>query len=123
MVDITSKKLTGPNIHMAKILVDNIEVGMELSSDVIDRQGRILLKSGVELNEKHLRVFNTWGILEVDVKGSGAQEEVQKVYSPELIEEARQYVTSLFQHNDESHPVIKNLQTYCKNQYMENKAS
>jgi len=109
---------------MAKILVDNIEVGMELSSDVIDRQGRILLKSGVELTEKHLRVFNTWGILEVEVKGSDThQEEVQKVYSPELIEEANQYIDSLFQHNNESHPVIKNLQAYCKNQYMENKAS
>jgi len=108
---------------MAKILLDNVEIGMELDADVIDRQGRVLLKSGVILSEKHLRVFNTWGILEVEIKGDVDAKETKKHYSPELIEEANQLAKIHFQHNDLNHPVIKSLFDYWQNHYMENKVS
>ena len=108
---------------MAKILLNNVEIGMELDADVVDRQGRVLLKSGITLNEKHLRVFNTWGILEVDIKGDVEAEETKKHYPPELIEEASQLAKIHFQHNDLSHPVIKNLFDYWQNYYMDNKVS
>lgn len=108
---------------MTKILLDNVEIDMELNSDVVDRQGRVLLKKGVILNEKHLRVFNTWGVLEVDIKGDVEPEEAKKHYPPELVEEAAQYVANQFQHNDLSHPIIKNLFEYCQIQYMDKKVS
>ena len=108
---------------MTKILLENVEIDMELNSDVVDRQGRVLLKKGVVLTEKHLRVFNTWGILEVDIKGDVDVEEVTKIYSPELVEEADAYIKKHFQHNDLSHPVVKNLSDYCQTRYMDNKAS
>ncbi len=108
---------------MAKILLNNVEIGMELNADVVDRQGRVLLKSGVTLNEKHVRVFNTWGILDVDIKGDVEVEEAKKHYPPELIEEASQLAKIHFQHNDLNHPVIKNLFDYWQNYYMDNKVS
>lgn len=107
---------------MTKILLDNVEIDMELNSDVVDRQGRVLLKKGVILTEKHLRVFNTWGVLEVDIKGDIEQEEIKKDFPPELIEEATKQVQNQFQHNDPNHPVIKILFDYCKTRYMDNKA-
>ena len=106
---------------MTKILFDAIEAGMELNSDVVDRQGRILLKSGVILTDKHLRIFHTWGVLEVDIKGELEHEEVKKIYPPELIDEANKLAKVHFQHNDLSHPVIKGLFDYWQNNYMENK--
>ena len=108
---------------MAKVLLENVEIGMELSSDVIDRQGRVLLKEGVELTDKHIRVFETWGVLEIEIKGDVEQEENIKVYPPELVEEAEKYILQQFQHNDSSHPVIKNLMDYCKIRYMDNKVT
>ena len=87
---------------MAKLLLDSVETGMELISDVVDRQGRVLLKTGVILTEKHLRVFHTWGVLEVDINGELEQEEIKKTYSPELIEEASQQAKIHFQHNDKN---------------------
>ena len=95
---------------------------MELGSDVVDRQGRILLKAGVELTEKHLRIFNTWGVLEVDIKGEVDTTETTKEYPPELVEQANQYVATHFKHNDLNHPVIKNLAEHMKLVYMETKA-
>lgn len=106
---------------MPKILLDNVETGMELSSDVVDRQGRTLLKAGVILTDKHLRVFHTWGVLEVEIKGDIEQEEVKKIYPPELIEEASQLAKIQFQHNDINHPVIKNLFENWQEHYMNNK--
>ncbi|VAX14501.1 hypothetical protein MNBD_GAMMA24-879 [hydrothermal vent metagenome] len=107
---------------MEKILVDNAEAGMELDADVVDRQGRVLLKAGVILNEKHLRVFNTWGILEISIKSGVEIEEPKKNYPPELIEKANQLAKIHFQHNDINHPVIKSLFDYWQNHYMDNKA-
>ncbi len=108
---------------MTKILLDNVEIDMELDADVVDRQGRVLLKAGVILNEKHLRVFNTWGILEVEIKGDIEAEETKKHYPAELIEEASQLVKIHFQHNDLNHPVIKNLFGYWQKQYLDSKVS
>ena len=107
---------------MTKILLDAIEVGMELSSDVVDRQGRVLLKTGVSLSEKHLRVFQTWGVLEVDIKGEFEQAEDSKVYPPELIEEANKQADIHFQYNDISHPAMKILYEYWHHNYMATKA-
>jgi len=108
---------------MAKILLSNVEIGMELGADVHDRDGRVLLKSGVILNEKHLRVFNTWGVLEVTIKGDADEVPNKKNYSPELIDEATQLAKIHFQHNDLSHPAIKNLFEHWQNDYMNNKVS
>ena len=108
---------------MTKLLLENVEIDMELNSDVVDRQGRVLLKKGVILTEKHLRVFNTWGVLEVDIKGDVDVQEVTKIYPPELIKEAEKFIKNHFQHNDLSHPVMKNLTSYCQTRYMDNKVS
>ena len=64
---------------MGKVGIENIETGMILASDVHDRSGRMLLGAGVELTQKHLVIFRTWGVVEADIEGQGADEVVEPI--------------------------------------------
>lgn len=50
------------------INVSEIERGMELTEPVKNRNGQVLLNSGVILEEKHKLILKTWGIKKVSVK-------------------------------------------------------
>ena len=52
---------------MAKIKVKRLQVGMTLSADVCDPNGRFLLGDGCELNEKHIKALNAWGVISVEI--------------------------------------------------------
>ncbi len=54
---------------MALVRIDRLQPGMVLDDDVRDQSGRMLLRSGVELAEKHLTVLKAWGVTEVMVVG------------------------------------------------------
>lgn len=97
---------------MGKIAIDNIETGMVLASDVHDRSGRMLLGSGVELTQKHLVIFRTWGVLEADIVGLGSEEEAepqQTDVDPTELAAAEQAVSARFRHSNRSHPAISEL--------------
>ncbi|MGZ3595494.1 MAG: HDOD domain-containing protein, partial [Syntrophales bacterium] len=53
---------------MGIINLEDIQVGMVLAGDIRERSGRVLLASGSEITENHLRVFKMWGITEADIK-------------------------------------------------------
>ncbi len=84
---------------------------MVLSADVKDRGGRMLLKSGVELTEKHLKVFKTWGISRVEIEGEECVTSLQEVIDahPELKLEAESAVKEPFMHVDIEHPFFSEL--------------
>ncbi len=84
---------------------------MILSADVKERGGRMLLKSGVELTEKHLKVFKTWGITRVEVEGEESVTSLQEVIDahPELQLEAESAVKEHFMHVDVEHPFFSEL--------------
>jgi hypothetical protein len=54
---------------MSKINFNDIQPGMILASDVLNKNGGLLLKEGTVLSEKHIRIFKTWGIAEADIVG------------------------------------------------------
>ncbi|MGD0281494.1 MAG: hypothetical protein ABSB95_03940 [Dissulfurispiraceae bacterium] len=54
---------------MAIIPTDKLAPGMVLKSAVNDITGRLLLGKGVEIGQKHLTIFKSWGITEVDIEG------------------------------------------------------
>lgn len=56
---------------MTVLRLESLNPGMVLSRDVCDRKGRVLLPAGAELTEKHLRIFQTWGVVEADITGDG----------------------------------------------------
>jgi hypothetical protein len=57
---------------MPRIATDKLQPGMVLGDDVKDMSGRMLLKSGTELQAKHLKVLRTWGIAGAEVAGDEA---------------------------------------------------
>jgi hypothetical protein len=87
------------------VSVDDLEVGMVLAEDVHDQQGRLLLPSGSELTERHLRAFQMWGIISVKIRGNG-EEAPEPVVSPEILAEADRRIRERFRLHDLEQPVI-----------------
>ncbi len=44
---------------MGKVNLDDIKPGMKLEKDVQERSGRVLLRVGTEITERHLNSFRT----------------------------------------------------------------
>jgi len=97
---------------VGKVAIENIESGMVLASDVHDRSGRMLLGSGAELTQKHLVIFRTWGVLEVDIAGHGSDEGTDQMpadVDPLELIAAGQALAPLFRHTNTIHPAIIEL--------------
>ena len=97
---------------MAKIKVKNLQVGMTLTSDVCDPNGRFLLGEGCELNEKHLKALSAWGVISVEVKDDDMPENESAIeISPEIYQAIEAQVNARFIHNNMEIPFIKELAT------------
>lgn len=95
---------------MAKIKVKELKIGMTLIADVCDPNGRFLLGKGCELNEKHLKALNAWGVISVEIDEDEIPEDKNKIeISPEIYKTIEEQVKTRFQHNDMSQPFIKEL--------------
>lgn len=57
---------------MAIIRTSEVTPGMVLAVDARDMSGRLLLAAGGEVTPKHLKIFKTWGVTEVDVQEMGS---------------------------------------------------
>ena len=95
---------------MAKIKVKELQIGMTLTADVCDPNGRFLLGVGCELSEKHLKALNAWGVISVEVSDDDMPEEQRGVeISPEIYNAIEAQVKSRFQHNDLNLPFVNEL--------------
>lgn len=95
---------------MAKIKVKDLQVGMTLTADVCDPNGRFLVGDGCELNEKHLKALNAWGVISVEINDDEMPENGNKVeISPEIYKVIKEQVNSRFLHNNMELPFIKEL--------------
>ena len=97
---------------MSIVPAENLIPGMVLAADVRDRNGRLLLKEGVELTDKHLHILRTWGTVEADILNAGEHQEnpaSTNAIAPELWAAIEGEITPLFHHTDLSHPAIKEL--------------
>lgn len=94
---------------MGKRVIDQLEAGMVVGADVQDRNGRFLLGAGTELTQKHLMVFRTWGIAEVDIVGADEGDSAPSLPSEvteEALIEAEQALSPLFRLSNVDHPVM-----------------
>lgn len=97
---------------MGKVVIDNIETGMVLASDVHDRSGRMLLGEGAELTQKHLVIFRTWGVLEADIVGQGEDDSADAIpadIDPQEMLAAQKMLEPIFRHTNREHPAIIEL--------------
>lgn len=85
---------------------------MVLAGDVHDRSGRMLLGGGAELTQKHLVIFRTWGVLEVDIVGQGSDDEADQIpadVDPLELAAAKLALAPHFRHTNQDHPAIIEL--------------
>ena len=97
---------------MGKLNLDEIQPGMVLSADVVDRNGRVLLKGGLEISEKHLKILKQWGITDADIVGVNREEiaaQATQNLEPEVLAKAESYCADLFRHADLQLPIMQEL--------------
>ena len=89
---------------MAIIPTNKVTPGMALKSAVNDITGRLLLGKGVEICHKHLTIFKSWGITEVDiegeVEGEAVEEDAVVQVDEETLYKAREELQELFSFTD-----------------------
>lgn len=89
---------------------------MVLAQDVRAGTGVVLLGAGVEITERHIQIFRSWGVNEVDVEG-GDREALNTEILLKLDVEKRAQIEGeldrLFQHNDPRDPIIEELRRVC----------
>ena len=76
---------------MGKVNLDDIKPGMKLERDVQERSGRVLLRAGTEITERHLNIFRTWGVAEADIESMSREEaaaQATRDLDPEVLKAA-----------------------------------
>ncbi len=97
---------------MGVVSLDAIKPGMILAGDIRDRNGRVLLSTGAEITEKHIRLFKMWGIHTASIQEGEKEDSSSKRASeidPGLLLQAERQTAELFCHHDLAHPFIREL--------------
>ena len=97
---------------MGLVALDNLEIGMVLARDVLDRNGRMLLGAGAELNQKHMTIFRTWGVAEVDIAGidyADNESPLPAEIDPQALAAAEEALLPYFKHAGTEHPALREL--------------
>jgi hypothetical protein len=111
---------------MGQLSVDFLESGMELADDVRASSGMVLLGSGAVISERHIGILKSWGITQVDIKGTD-RDALLAGRLTRLTDAHRRAVDAeidrLFQHNDPFDPIIEELRRICLRRETERVAS
>jgi len=59
---------------MKHVGIEELKPGMILEQPVKNHQGVLLLEAGARITKKNIRIFKSWGVTEVTVKGQVARE-------------------------------------------------
>ena len=97
---------------MALLDIDSLTPGMKVGKDVIEASGQVLLRSGTEITEKHLRVLRSWGIQQIDIEGPkppDSEDALLARATPAMLAGAQAIVDERFHHTDAAHPAIVEL--------------
>lgn len=97
---------------MPKLKIELLKEGMVVASDVKNMDNMLLLPAGCTLSEKHIDIFQSWGITEVNIEAAeGVAEPVDPLarLTPEEVERLTQETKALFWQLDESNPLQKDL--------------
>ncbi len=91
---------------MGMIPLDKVHEGAVLEKDIADN-GQILIKAGMKLTERHLKLCLSWGITELPIKGADPNQLEQDFLAsipPEFMKEAEEKRDQKIKLLDPSHP-------------------
>ena len=103
---------------MQTISVSKTTPGMVLDREVVNKDGRRLFETGIELSEKIIRSLKMWGILEVTIQG----DDIPVAPSPQELppgqdrsdhEQSKAILKRHFRHNDLENTVVKKIFDLC----------
>jgi hypothetical protein len=99
---------------MARIRIDQVQEGMELASDVTDKNGQVLVRAGATITARELRLFNMWGVADIDIAGLEEKDtNPTNAFDPDLIAECEPIAREMFQHNKIDHPFVEQIFQEC----------
>lgn len=101
---------------MAKINVSELEPGMVLANDVMDRNSRFLLGKGGKLTPKNLKIMKMWGVVEADIERISQKDvEAQRTahMDPAILDIADKLTRKRFIHTDLRQEAIRELFNIC----------
>ena len=58
---------------MIRVGIEELKPGMILERPVKNHQGVLLLEAGAKITKKNIRIFKSWGVAEITVKGEVAR--------------------------------------------------
>ncbi len=102
-----------------RISIQEVRSGQTLASAVHDRSGRLLIPAGMVLQDKQLRVLQSWGISAIEIvdetdasandpndSSASASANAEVAVTPEMEKQADAILTERFRHADSSqHPM------------------
>lgn len=98
---------------MAVIKVNNAQQGQILKTDVNDRSGRVLLRAGSELSDRYIKMFKSWGVVDIEVLGDvRSDDEISFKYhdlDESFLEDLETDLNHRFRFTNRAHPLIKEL--------------
>ena len=97
---------------MALVEIDSLIPGMKVGKDVVESSGQVLLRTGTEINEKHLRILRSWGVQQVDIEGDkppDADDNFLARATPAMLDRAQATVGERFHRADPAHPAVTEL--------------
>ncbi len=103
---------------MPLIYVDDLTAGMVLTEDLITPTGRFVLAEGSSLQNDHLKILKSWGIVEVAVAESSLGDKYcqDQELKSEFIEQAEKYLLQRFFLNDLKQEPVSSLYRYVVHQ-------
>ena len=97
---------------MGVINLEDLQPDMLLADDVQALNGRVLLRSGSRITEKHIGIFKAWGVTEADISGvskdniaASTAEEID----PQVLSLARETAERRFLLSGTAHPLLEEL--------------
>lgn len=95
---------------MGIVRVRDLSVGAVLAADVVDRSGRVLLRSGSTIEDRHLRILVMWGVTEVDVAGEpGVHPEEEPSVEDDVRAAVERETAAMFALANRDHPAMEEL--------------
>lgn len=92
---------------MTRIMLDQAQPGMILEQPVVNTNGRVLLPTGCEINEKHIKAMKMWGIVDLCVKGTTENAETETDdTAPEKLEDAKNNLAEAFKYANTGTPIM-----------------
>ena len=108
---------------MAIVNLEDLRPGMVLAADAVHLNGRVLLRSGTELTERHIQICKMWGLTDAEIEG--VQDEGTKGpggIEPRFLQEAESEMREAFSHTDLHHPAMVGLFRLCVQRRAQTKA-